>query len=106
MERLPYEPTQKFFEYANDTVLKLTKYNKPFEINTGAMARGYRTEPYPHKNILKMIFENGGNIIFSSDCHNKEQLDFGYDMAEKLALEVGFKKQAIITEDGIKHIPI
>lgn len=106
MERLPYIPTPQFFEYAQKAVLNLIKYNVPFEINTGAMSRGYRTAPYPHKTILKMIFENGGNIIFSSDCHNKNYLDFGYNDAEKLALEVGFKKQAIITDEGIKYIPI
>ncbi len=106
MERLPYAPSDKFFEYAKKALLKLIQYNKPFEINTGAMARGYRTAPYPHNTILKMILENGGNIIFSSDCHNKEHLGFGYIEAEKIALEVGFKKQAIITEDGIEYIPI
>lgn len=106
MERLPYIPTPQFFQYVQKAVLNLIKYNVPFEINTGAMSRGYRTAPYPHKTILKMIFENGGNIIFSSDCHNKNYLDFGYNDAEKLALKVGFKKQTIITDEGIKHIPI
>ena len=53
-----------------------------------------------------MILNNGGNIIFSSDCHNKEHLDFGYEQAENLALEVGFKKQAIITEKGINYVKI
>lgn len=106
MERLPYSPTKKFFDYAKQAVLKLIKYNKPFEINTGAMARGYRTEPYPHKTILKMILDNGGNIIFSSDCHNKEHLDYGFLEAERIAKEVGFNNQAIITKNGIKYIQI
>ena len=106
MERLHYEPSDIFFKYAEMAVVKLIKFNKPFEINTGAMARGYRTAPYPHKTILEMIFNNGGNIIFSSDCHNKEYLDFGYEQAEQLALEVGFKKQAIITQKGIEYVEI
>ena len=106
MERLPYTPTQQFFDYARNAVLNLVKYNKPFEINTGAMARGYRTAPYPHETILKMIFDNGGSIIFSSDCHNKEYLDYGYSIAEEIALKVGFKNQAIITDQGIKYTPI
>ena len=70
------------------------------------MARGYRTAPYPHETILKMIFDNGGSIIFSSDCHNKEYLDYGYSIAEEIALKVGFKNQAIITDQGIKYTPI
>ena len=106
MQRLSYTPSQRFFDYAQKAVLKLIKYDKPFEINTGAMARGYRTAPYPHKTILKMIFDNGGKIIFSSDCHDKDYLDYAFEEAEKIALDIGFKKQAVITENGIEYIPI
>lgn len=106
MERLSYTPTKRFFDLAEKALLRLIEYNKPFEINTGAMARGYRSAPYPHKNILKMIFDNGGKIIFSSDCHDKDYLDCAFDVAEKTAKEIGFTKQAIITKNGIEYIPI
>jgi len=106
MDQLPYTPTEAFFQYAKEAVLKLIPYHKPFEINTGAMARGYRTTPYPHKTILKMIFESGGSILISSDCHNKDDLDYGFDVARTLAREAGFTQQAIITETGLSYIPL
>lgn len=106
MDQLPYTPTEAFFEYAEEAVLKLIPYHKPFEINTGAMARGYRTTPYPHRTILKMIFENGGSILISSDCHDKDYLDYGFEVARTVAREVGFTQKAIITEDGIAYIPL
>ena len=48
-----------------------------FEVNTGAMARGYRTTPYPAKPIREKITAMGGRFILSSDCHDKKDLLFG-----------------------------
>ena len=106
MERVGYIPTPAFYEYAKTAVLKLLKYNVPFEINTGAMARGYRTTPYPDLQILKIIHDNGGSIIVSSDCHQKENLDFGFEKAREIAKKAGFTNQAIITEYGITFLPL
>lgn len=50
-----------------------------FEINTGAMARGYRTEAYPSDAIVAELFRRGHQLMLNSDCHNKEQLLFGFD---------------------------
>ncbi len=79
----------------------LLKFNIPFEINTGAMARGYRTFPYPHIDILRYIFENGGRVVITGDSHSKENLTFGYDKAEILAREAGFN-EICLAKDIIK----
>ena len=50
-----------------------------FEINTGAMARGYRTTPYPGPILRRAIARKGGTFILSSDCHRKEQLLYGLE---------------------------
>ena len=49
------------------------------EVNTGAMSRGYTTEPYPSRDILSRWLSAGKEIIFSSDCHSKDHILFGYD---------------------------
>ncbi len=51
----------------------------PFEVNTGAMARGYRSTPYPALPILEAIKEKGGKVIFSGDTHHKDYLCHGFD---------------------------
>ena len=56
-----------------------------FEINTGAMAKGWKTAPYPAPWILKHIAAKGGSVIINSDCHKAEFLDFGFDEALALA---------------------
>lgn len=58
---------------------ELLKTGKPFEINTGAISRGYRTEPYPSAEIRQYIREHGGTLILSSDAHAKENIAFQFD---------------------------
>ena len=58
---------------------KLVTFNKPFEINMGAISRGYRTEPYPALDILEYIKKKGGKLILSSDSHSKENVAYQYD---------------------------
>lgn len=48
-----------------------------FEINTGAMARGYRTSPYPEAFLLHELERRGAGLILSSDCHDKSKLLYG-----------------------------
>ncbi len=64
---------------------KLITTGKPFEINTGAISRGYRSGPYPAEDMMKYIIEKGGRFIMTSDSHSAEnlcyQLDKWYDWA-------------------------
>lgn len=51
----------------------------PFEINTGAIARGYRTAPYPHPVIMDYIRDHGGKFILSSDAHTPDKLCWDFE---------------------------
>ncbi|MEE0741938.1 MAG: histidinol-phosphatase HisJ family protein [Emergencia sp.] len=64
---------------------KLAESRPIFEINTGAMARGYRSRPYPDRFILEEINRLGCPVILSSDCHDKDFLNLGFrDIVENL----------------------
>ncbi len=56
----------------------------PFEINTGAISRGYRTTPYPAPHLLSYIGEQGGTVILSGDAHSAA--DIGLQFAESRVL--------------------
>ena len=57
----------------------LLESGKPiFEINTGAMTRGLRSIPYPAGFLIDHLIEREVPMILSSDCHNKDYLDFGF----------------------------
>ena len=63
---------------------KLIPYSIPFEINTGAISRGYRTTPYPADDILNYIKEKGGKLILSSDSHRADTLGFKFSSFSSL----------------------
>ena len=64
---------------ANKALAALLDAPVTMEVNTGGIARGYLSEPYPAKDILSQWQKAGKPVVFSSDCHNAEQLLFGYD---------------------------
>lgn len=67
------------------------KSGRLIEVNTGAIAKGYRTQPYPGTAMLRRIRACGGRIIITSDCHNADFLDCGFERAAGLARACGFE---------------
>ena len=65
-----------------------------FEINTGAVARGYRTAPYPAAPILDYLIARGARFLLSGDAHSPGGLCFGFDDWGAWAAERG----AVIVE--------
>lgn len=78
------ESNPRYVHAFQKAVDALIPYKKPFEINSGAISRGYRTTPYPSIPILKYIKEQGGKVILSSDSHSAENIAFKFD--ESLAI--------------------
>jgi histidinol-phosphatase (PHP family) len=63
-----------------ETLGILTAGDKPvFEINTGAMAKGYRTAPYPAPDQIKYIRNKGGILFLSSDSHSTDTICYGFE---------------------------
>ncbi|MBR0399298.1 MAG: histidinol-phosphatase HisJ family protein [Mogibacterium sp.] len=62
-----------------------TAGDKPvFEINTGAISRGYRTVPYPAQDQIDYIKSKGGILILNSDSHSIDSVCCGFDEFSKL----------------------
>lgn len=79
---------------------KLLAQDVIFEVNTGAISRGYRTSPYPSREILCKIQEGGGKVIISSDTHSTDSVDSGFEEALIFIKECGFTKISAIDENG------
>ena len=56
----------------------------PFEINTGAISRGWRTSPYPERRILEYLRQRGGRFLLSSDSHSAGTIAYAFDRYESL----------------------
>ena len=63
-----------------------------FEVNTGAIARGMRTTPYPSADLLYRMMRNGARVILSSDCHDYRFLDCYYDETRAMLRDIGFRQ--------------
>lgn len=68
----------------------LLPYDTPFEINSGAMSRGWRTAPYPARPMLAYIFQKGGRVVLNSDSHSVNTIAHRFDLSEQIAREIGF----------------
>lgn len=87
-----FDESHPRYTAAVDKALKrLISSGAVFEINTGAMSKGYRTTPYPSESILRKIRAGGGRVIISSDTHSADTVDFAFDDALRLAEIRGFE---------------
>lgn len=77
-----------------------------FEVNTGAIARGYRTIPYPSAFIMKELKNMGFGVCITSDCHNARYLDCGFNDCTELLRACGFREKFILTECGFVSVPL
>lgn len=58
---------------------RLLRTGKAFEVNTGAISRGYRSDAYPAREIRDYLRERGGKLILSSDAHQRENICFRFE---------------------------
>lgn len=91
-ERVPLYDTAApvYRDAAVAAMEKLNAAGKIFEINTGAISRGYRTTPYPEPSLLRHLKSLGGRICISSDAHSADAIVCGFAEAEALAKRCGF----------------
>ncbi len=85
---------------------RLSQTGKIFEVNTGAMSRGYRSSPYPAAFILKRILQLKAPIILSSDAHKADAICYAFGETEALLKDMGFKEQMRLTDHGFVSVPL
>ena len=85
------ETNERYVAAAERAIKKLADDGVIFEINTGAISRGYRKSPYPARHLLEIVRREGGKVTYSSDCHAAENILCGYKDAVNLARECGFE---------------
>lgn len=91
---------------AEDYIKKATTSNCIFEVNTGAIARGYRSMPYPSENLLYILRKENAKIIISSDCHDKNKLDWHFEETKLKLKDIGFKEMMTIQNGEFTAVKI
>ena len=67
-----------------------------FEVNTGAIARGYRTTPYPDPFLLQAMQDAGVRLMLNSDCHDRRFLLCGFDQYAHLVPKESFSPDYLL----------
>lgn len=100
------EDSKEYLNAAFEAAESLAGKIPYFEVNTGAIARGYRKTPYPSIPILRELKRLGFGVVVSSDCHNKDFLDCYFDESIELLKYVGFNERYVLTNDGFKAVKL
>ena len=91
---------------AEHFIEKVAREGLLFEVNTGAISRGYRTFPYPAPNLLYKLKRLGAPVILTSDCHNADYLDCHFREAKQILKDIGFKEMTVLCNHKFTNIPI
>ena len=90
----------RYLKRAAEVMESLVKKDLVFEINTGAISRGYTTMPYPGASLLKLLHDMGGRSMINSDSHHKDTICYRFDLARECALRAGFASAFLLTDRG------
>lgn len=105
-----YEPLflgdPEYERLAESYIRRAAGYGCIFEVNTGAISRGYRLTPYPAVNLLRILKKEGARIILTSDSHRKDTLDCHFTEAKKMLRDIGFSRMAVLYRGEFRDTPI
>ena len=92
-EKVPFfaEYHPRYREAALAALRSLLSQGAILEINTGAISRNWRREPYPDLFLLEEMGRWQAKVILSSDAHRAEDLLFGLEKARALARDYGLE---------------
>lgn len=68
---------------------RLLKTDAVFEMNSGAISRGKKKDPYPSEQILAYLARHGGQVLLSGDAHSTEGIGFAFDRMDALRRQYG-----------------
>ena len=96
----------KYLEPAFEAVEELLPYDKVFEMNTGAMSRGYRTEPYIALPVLKFMKAHNVRMTVSADAHAADCYRYRFDLAIEMLKAAGYREVWEFDGKGFVPCPI
>lgn len=98
--------TLAYHKAASEAMDALIAAGKIFEINTGAISRGYRTTPYPALWLLQQLQRRGARITITADAHSADAVACGYRDALARAEFVGFRELWFFNGQAFYPVPL
>jgi len=94
------EMNPKYVSAALGAMDEILKDCRLFEVNTGAMHRINKPDPYPSPFLLKELRKRGGEVILSSDSHAVSSLCYKFNEMRELLIACGYKCIKRLTKNG------
>lgn len=104
--RLFDEESRDYLDAALEIAALLKGRDLVVEINTGAMARGRRDDPYPALALLREMRSLGVRITLSADAHAPAHLGAHREAAQALAEAAGYSSLAVLREGRWTESPL
>lgn len=98
------EGDPRYLRPALEAMEHLVAQGAPFEINCGAFNRGRKAELYPRRTLLRALHDFGGEILITSDAHQRELLAGGFETAVERAMECGFTHVNVLGHDAFGQV--
>lgn len=105
-DRIYHPESKAYLQAAFAAMESLVKAGKIFEINTGAISRGYRTSPYPAKNLLQHLHSLHGRICLNSDAHSTDGIACAFESAMELIESCGFREIWVLSSHGFSPVSV
>jgi len=97
---------EEYLKLSEKYLLQALKSDCIFEVNTGAIARGYRTNPYPYENLLYLLKKESGKITLNSDSHHRDTIDFNFTESKKMLKDIGFTHTYVLHNNEFTKISL
>lgn len=81
----------RYVKAVDDAIASLLLENAIFEVNTGAISRGYRTTPYPDNRTMELIAKSEKPFVITSDSHHRDTITFNFEEQQEALDKKGYK---------------
>lgn len=100
------EEDDRYRAIAADALKEMLKICPYLEVNTGAIAKGWRKVPHPAQYLLETVRSNGGKFLLGADSHKAENLTFWFDEAVQMLKGAGFDCIYMFNGTGMDRVEI
>lgn len=87
-----FDENETWYREAAESALDaVAKAGLAMEVNTGALSRGYCSDPYPSESLMPAVAARKIPMVINSDAHRSEWIDFAFDQAREKLLRAGYR---------------
>ncbi len=100
------ESDPRYVRAAKEALAAALEVTSIIELNSGAISRGYRSDPYPSVFLLDEIKARGGRILLSADSHAARDITCWFENARELLKSRGICSTVVYKGGSFEEVGI